>query len=215
MADTVKVLMYGCGVAGETPVTDPFAEKIRRELYANLVDIYGAGGTTVEVWGHKDAGHTTANNRLVLFDGSSEGTYNGGTSMLDEFAGIVFEDKLTERGVNSDTITNAAQKKRLMAACYSAVLRALQGASAIGKPTDEQGLAYTDPDHPVNTLLRDLPWVGIYNFWNELRATATPDFSHLVLTPDAIARMEKALLVKRKRVDTELAELNDTFKNVH
>jgi hypothetical protein len=208
LADVVKVLIYGCSVAGAAGTVDPFAEKFRKEILASLEGIYGVDKPVVEVWGHKDVGHTTANDRLVQFAGS--GTYNGGDSLLDDFAYWTYFDKLTARGIDPDTFADAAKTKKLIDASYAAMLRALQAAGPAGEDRDKSNKAYTSPNHPVNTLIREIPYIGIATLWNDIHA-ATSDYSYLVVTPDTCARLIEGVQIKRERFNSKYAELDKIF----
>lgn len=212
LADTTKILLYGCGVAGEENTPDPFAEKIRRELYDNLVKIYGVDKVSVEVWGHKDVGHTTANHRLVQFAGS--GNFNGGDSLLDDFAEWMCFKQLAERQIDMNSFQDTAKKKKLMEACYSAAYKFLQAYGPPGTDKDQNNKAYTSPNHPVNTLIREIPYIGIANLWNDITSDVEPDYSYLVITEDTNQRLIKGVKLKRERCRTKYAELGKIFDTI-
>lgn len=212
LADTTKILLYGCGVAGEENTPDPFAEKIRKELQDNLTKIYDADKVSVEVWGHKDVGHTTANNRLVQFAGS--GKYNGGDSLLDDFAEWMCFEKLAERQIDMNSFQDTVKKKKLMEACYSAAYKFLQAYGPPGTDKDQNNKSYTSPNHPVNTLIREIPYIGIAKLWNDIISDIEPDYSYLVITEDTNQRLIKGLKLKKERYRTKYVELEKIFDSI-
>lgn len=198
LSSNLIVTLYTCNAAGPTNYNGiPFSEKLRSALYNELNINYGAD-TFVQVWGHKDKGHTTANNRLVQFSGS--GNYNGGNSLLDDFAWWVFNRKMEEFGLSVDSLTSIKREEAIKL-CYSHMLRAYGG---FGRNRDEkqdsQGRYYTSPSHPVNTFIREIPFRSIDQVWlDTTQGEMSIDVSTMPLTDSAKERYLQGVNAKQKR----------------
>lgn len=212
LSDTSKIILYACHVAGNDDGIVPFAESLRLAVQSHLDTIYGIGATTLEVWGHKDKGHTSANHRLVKFAGS--GNYNNGQSFLDDMAEWLCSDFFSERGQDFYSYPDESKKKRLLDSCYKMAYKAFQVYGPPGTNTDENGKAYTHPTHPVNNLIREIPYYGIETFYNDLKDTSDPYYTNLMITEDAAQRLADGMLRKRKRYTTESAALAPAFSNL-
>ncbi|HLO88335.1 MAG TPA: hypothetical protein VK203_25480 [Nostocaceae cyanobacterium] len=199
LAPSPQILMYACSTAG-TPDEKhskrtnglPFADAVRLEMQKQLKVRYGENANVdPEVWGHTNAGHTTANNRLKGFGGAA----GGGTGLLDTVTAKITELALTN--VGGDPL-NENQLKKLQEAAKKSTARILQ--------------AETGTKDPTNAYIREVPLIGISRVWEQISTKDEPNFADLGLSTDTNERLGLALAQFRKRFDVELPKLENEIK---
>jgi hypothetical protein len=201
LAPSPRVLLYACSTAG-TPDAEkgkrtnglPFAEAIRLEMQKQLKAKYGENANVdPEVWGHLNAGHTTANNRLKGFGG----TAGVGTGLLETVTAKLAE--LALNNVGGDPLT-ANQISKLQTSARKATNRILK--------------AETGTKDPTNAYIREIPFIGINKVWQQISTKDEPNFADIGLSEDTNKRLGTALALFRQRFDTELPKLEGVIKTL-
>ena len=196
MAPAPQILLYACRTAGQPAKGVPFAEGLATEMQLALQQRYGAGAAVgPQVWGHRQAAHTTANPRLVAFGGGPAS---------------VARDLLAELGaVMVSRAVAVAARSRHLPALTPEQLRTLEddGALACEKRVLRTTPAEQAQDAPKNVYVREIPQMGMDRVLRDFSRSMTPDFSDLDLTPDAVRRVAEGFRLVQALFDAEVAVL--------
>ena len=192
LRNTVQVVLYACSAAA-TPKSggNSFAELLRQNLATNLANEYDARDIVLDVWAHKDSGHTTANNRLVQFYGGLE-TVNG-IEMIPLYTEWLTGFALSEQGINAAPGSSAY--KAASTHCLSIIRKSLSG------------LGFEGSKDPINNFIRDIPLMGMNRVWTDMVGDHDLDYSDQPISADAQIRLTKGADTIRKRFSKEWASL--------
>jgi hypothetical protein len=197
-----QVILYACRTAGlsnednpKQKVAVPLAAGLASGIQDRIKQTRGLSDTqvSIDVWGHLDSGHTTANSRLAKLHGL-DSTTDSRTELAPFMADMALQLVLARTLVfrNPDqyqTLTGA-----LWPELYEESLKGMRETFTVSKKQ-------TGPDDPRNVFNREIPLLGLHRIFRDLSAgwlgaaaaSKVTDISQIPLSPEARAALQRGL----------------------